>query len=418
MGRKAKELKALEVERLKTPGLHFVGGVSGLALQVTSADARSWVLRVMVAGKRRDMGLGGYPSVTLAGAKEAARIARAKIKSGIDPIEESRSLKSALAAARASALTFEQCAQSYIAAKEPEWKNAKHGDQWRNTLTTYAYPVIGKLLVRDIGQEHVMQVLEPLWKTKTETATRIRGRIESVLDWATVRKYRSGDNPARWKGHLDVLLPSPNKIAKVEHHAALPYAEIGAFMVELRRQAGMGARALEFAILTAARSGEVRGATLAEVDLDASVWTIPAERMKAGKEHQIPLTADAVSLIRSISRIDGSDLLFPNIKGAELSDMTLTAVLRRMFEQGTLKKKVTAHGFRSTFRVWAGEATSYPRDIIEHALAHQLPDKVEAAYLRSTLLPKRIRLMADWSKFCNTVAVAGTVTPINARQGV
>jgi hypothetical protein len=220
MGRKAKELKPLEVERLKTPGLHFVGGVSGLALQVTSPDARSWVLRVMVAGKRRDMGLGGYPSVTLSGAKEAARIARAKIKSGVDPIEESRSLKSALAAARASALTFEQCALAYIAAKEPEWKNAKHGDQWRNTLTTYVYPAIGKLLVRDVGQEHVMQVIEPLWKTKTETATRIRGRIESILDWATVRKYRSGDNPARWKGHLDVLLPSPNKIAKVEHHAA------------------------------------------------------------------------------------------------------------------------------------------------------------------------------------------------------
>ena len=260
MGRTTSEMKALEVSRLTAPGLHFVGGVAGLAMQITPSGAKTWILRVMVAGKRRDMGLGGFPSVTLAGAKDAARIARTKIKNGVDPIEENRTLKSALASARASAQTFQQCAEAYIAAKEPGWKNAKHGDQWRNTLATYVYPVVGKFLVRDVEQEHIMQVLEPLWTTKTETATRIRGRIESVLDWATVRKYRSGDNPARWRGHLDVLLPAPSKVSKVEHHAALPYSGIGAFMLELRQQAGMGARALEFTILTAARSGEVRGA--------------------------------------------------------------------------------------------------------------------------------------------------------------
>jgi len=404
-------MKALEVSRLTAPGLHFVGGVAGLAMQITPSGAKTWILRVMVAGKRRDMGLGGFPSVTLAGAKDAARIARTKIKNGVDPIEENRTLKSALASARASAQTFQQCAEAYIAAKEPGWKNAKHGDQWRNTLATYVYPVVGKFLVRDVEQEHIMQVLEPLWTTKTETATRIRGRIESVLDWATVRKYRSGDNPARWRGHLDVLLPAPSKVSKVEHHAALPYSGIGAFMLELRQQAGMGARALEFTILTAARSGEVRGARFPEVNMEAGVWTIPASRMKAGKEHQIPLTADALNLIRSIQRNDGNTLLFPNVKGAELSDMTLTAVLRRMNQQ------VTAHGFRSTFRDWAGETTAFPREVIEHALAHQLKDKAEAAYARGTLFDKRRRLMADWTKYCNTVAVAGTVTPINSQVG-
>jgi len=407
MAKIAKELKALEVARLTKPGLHNVGGVSGLSLHIVPTGARTWILRVMVAGKRREMGLGSFPTVTLAGAREAARLARAKIESGIDPIEEKRAQKSALAASRASAQTFQQCAEAYIAAKESGWKNAKHADQWRNTLATYAYPVMGNLLVSDIGQEHVMKIIEPMWTEKTETATRVRGRIENVLDWATVRKYRTGDNPARWRGHLDKLLAAPEKVTKVEHHAALPYNTINGFMSELRKEAGMGARALEFAILTAARSGEVRGATLDEVDLDAGVWTIPADRMKAGKEHQIPLSEDAIQVIRGINREAGIKLLFPSAKGTELSDMTLTAVLRRM------EKPVTAHGFRSTFRDWAGETTAYPREVIEHALAHQLKDKAEAAYARGTLLDKRRRLMVDWAKYCNEKAVIGTVTPIS-----
>jgi integrase len=424
MGRKAKELKALQVERLKTPGLHFVGGVSGLALQVTSHDVRSWILRVMVAGKRSDMGLGSYPTVTLAGAKEAARAARAKINAGVNPIEERRSMKSALAAARASAQTFQHCAEAYIAAKEPGWKNAKHGDQWRNTLAAYAYPVIGKLLVRDVAQEHIMKILEPMWTTKTETMTRLRGRIESVLDWAIARRYRNGDNPARWKGHLDVLLASPKKVARVKNHAALPYAQAGAFMAALKQTEGMGARALEFAILTAARSGEVRGATVSEIDFNTALSTIPAARMKADKEHIVPLSPEAVSLIRDLKGHAVNDLLFPNSKGTALSDMTLTAAIRRMNEKKTTAEgagwediygdTITAHGFRSTFRDWAGETTAYPREVIEHALAHQLKDKAEAAYARGTLLDKRRRLMADWSKYCSNVLTPGTVVPIGS----
>lgn len=401
MGRKAKELGALAVSKIKTPGMHFVGGVDGLAIQGFESGARTWILRVMVGGKRRDMGLGGYPDVTLAGAREAARIARDKIRQGIDPIEESRAARGLLAASRASALTFEQCASAYIGVKETEWANAKHASQWRNTLATYAFPIIGKLLVRDVEQAHVMRILEPLWTTKTETASRLRGRVESILDWATVRGYRKGDNPARWKGHLDMLLATPGKIAKVVHLAALPYDELGAFMVDLRKMEGMGARALEFAILTATRSGEVRGATWNEIDLDGKVWVIPAGRMKMKREHRIPLPGEVIALLKAMPLMGGTDLIFPNNKGTVLSDMTLTAVLRRM------SREVTAHGFRSTFRDWAAERTNYSRDVCEMALAHSIGDKVEAAYRRGDLIEKRTRLMRDWAKFINTAPTIG-----------
>lgn len=409
MPRKVKELGPLAVSRLNMPGLHFVGGVTGLALQVTPLGARSWVLRIMVGGKRRDMGLGGFPDVTLSGAREAARTARAKIKAGIDPIEEGRAARSVLAAARAAALTFEQCAITFIAVKETEWANSKHAQQWRNTLATYAYPVIGKLLVRDVEQSHVLRILEPIWADKTETATRLRGRIESVLDWATVREYRTGDNPARWKGHLDKLLATPGKIAKVEHLAALPYTGLGVFMVALRKQEGMGAKALEFAILTAVRSGEVRGASWAEIDLAEKVWTIPATRMKMKVEHRVPLTGETIALLNTLPRIGGTDLIFPNTKGTALSDMTLTAVLRRM------EVAVTAHGFRSTFRDWAAERTNFPRDVCEMALAHSIGDKVEAAYRRGDLFDKRTRLMRDWGKFCGISTTTATVTSIKSK---
>lgn len=408
MARKAKELGALEINRLNTPGLHFVGGVAGLALQLTATGARSWILRVMVGGKRRDMGLGGYPDVTLAGAKESAREARKKIKAGIDPIEDAKAKRSALYAARAASMTFSDAAKAFIAVKEPEWKNGKHGDQWRNTLATYAEPVIGNIFVRDVEQSHIMRVLEPIWLTKTETAKRLRGRMEKVLDWARVRGYRTGENPARWRGHLDTLLQAPGKVQTIEHHPALAIDELGAFMVELRKQEGNGARALEFAILTAARSGEVRGATWQEIDLKDATWTIPASRMKMKREHRAVLNVEALTLLKALPQT--GDLVFPNNKGGILSDMTLTAVLRRMN-----RKDITGHGFRSTFRDWCSERTNYPRDVAEMALAHAIGDKVEAAYRRGDLFEKRRRLMKEWGKFSGKVQVTGTVTPIKAK---
>lgn len=406
MARKAKELGALEVSRLETPGLHAVGGVAGLALQVTPRGARSWVLRVMVGGKRREMGLGGYPDVTLTGAKEAARAARAQISDGIDPVAERQSKRSALAAAVAATMTFSEASIAYIAAHESGWKSAKHAAQWRTTLESYAFPVIGKIAVADVETVHIMRVLEPIWLTKTETASRLRGRIESVLDWATVRGFRKGENPARWRGHIEHLLAARASVQKTEHHSAMDYREVGAFMAQLHQQEGMGARALEFAILCAARSGEVRGAEWSEMDLVAGVWTIPANRMKAEREHRVPLTDKALALLNALPRMPDTNLVFPNTKGTILSDMTLTAVLRRM------GAPVTAHGFRSSFRDWAGETTAYPREVIEHALAHQLKDKAEAAYARGSLFDKRRRLMADWAKFCAVVMPAASVSPI------
>jgi integrase len=342
------------------------------------------------------MGLGPYPEVTLKEAREFALEARKLLRDDQDPIEKRQARRSAMASERQAALTFAQCAAAFIAVKENEWKNAKHGEQWRTTLATYADPVIGKMLVRDVQQAHILKILEPIWTTKTETASRLRGRIENVLDYASARGYRQGDNPARWRGHLDKILATPSKVAKVEHHTALDYGHICAFMVELRRQFSMGARALEFAIITAARSGEVRGANWAEIDLDRAVWTIPEQRMKAGREHRIPLSDPALCMLRAMPRIKDCELVFPNTKGTALSDMTLTAVLRRM------GCPVTAHGFRSTFRDWAGETTAYPREVIEHALAHQLKDKAAAAYARGTLFDKRRSLMADWAQFCDT----------------
>lgn len=385
-------LSANLVKAVAERGYYADGG--GLYFRVSAFGTRLWAFRYMRAGRAREMGLGPYPDVSLKEARERAAQARKQLRDALDPIDQRHQARSAMVADRESAMTFSQCAAAYVAAKEKEWKNAKHGDQWRNTLASYAEPVIGSLLVRDVRQSHILKIVEPIWDTKTETASRLRGRIESVLDYATARGYRQGDNPARWKGHLDKMLATPRKLARVEHHAALYYDSMAAFMLALRGQPGTGARALEFAILTAARSGEVRGAVWDEVDLDKAVWTIPESRMKAGREHRVPLASGALELLRGLPRIDGSALLFPNTKGAPLSDMTLTAVLRRMGQT------VTAHGFRSTFRDWAGETTSYPREVIEHALAHQLKDKAEAAYARGTLFDKRRRLMADWDAFC------------------
>lgn len=400
MPKRAKELSALEVGRLTATGLHAVGGVPGLYLQI-NGEAKSWILRVTVGSKRRDMGLGGFPAVTLAQAREKARTARDNIDAGTDPILARQQAKSALRAAQASAISFEEAARRFIDAKADEWKNGKHRTQWENTLATYAFPIMGKLHVQDVKQSHVLSVLEPIWKDKTETASRLRGRIESVLDWATARHYRQGENPARWRGHLDHILAKPAKIAKVEHHAALPIDDLPAFMADLRKREGTAARALELLILTAARSGEVRGAEWGEFDLETATWTIPADRMKAGKEHRVPLSDPAVKLLKALPRIEGTELIFPGSKGKPLSDMTLTAVMRRM------KVEAVPHGFRSTFRDWVSERTNYPNELAEMALAHTIGNKVEAAYRRGDLLDKRRQMMGAWSNFCEAPRATG-----------
>lgn len=392
MPKKAVELGPLAVGRIKTPGAHAVGGVAGLQLRINDAGSRSWVLRTMVAGKRRDMGLGGYPGVTLAQAREKAREARGQVEQGTDPIQARREVRSAVAAASAKAKTFDQCAAAYIKAKSGEWANAKHHTQWETTLERFASPFIGGLMVADVDVSNVLQVLEPIWTTKTETASRLRGRIESILDWATARGYRTGENPARWRGHLDQLLAKPKKIAKVKHHEAVPVDDVAAFMERLRQVDGASADALEFGVLTAARSGEVRGARWPEIDLDAKVWTVPADRMKAKKEHRVPLSSQALALLAKLPRSTETDLLFPGRKGV-LSDMSLTAVMRR------LQLTAVPHGFRSTFRDWAAERTNYPRDLAEMALAHAIENAVEAAYRRGDMLAKRAAMMQAWADF-------------------
>lgn len=407
MARKATELSALAVKGLRQPGLHFVGGVSGLALQVLPTGGRSWILRVSVGGRRRDMGLGGYPDVPLADAREAARRARELIREGVDPIEKAQAARRGLKANAAKTLTFREAARAYIAAQEAGWKNAKHRAQWTRSLETYAFPVLGDLPVTEIEVAHVHKVLEPIWGTKTETASRLRGRIELVLDWSQARGYRDGLNPARWRGHLDKIFPRRTKVAKTVHHKALPASEMYAFMHSLRDVEGMGARALEFAILTAARSGEVRGARWSEIDLAGKIWVIPADRMKSGRDHRAPLSAIALSLLDALPRFSDSDLVFPSNRGGQLSDMTLSAVLRRM------KTPAVPHGFRSTFRDWASEATNYPSEVAEMALAHTVASKVEAAYRRGDLLAKRRQLAEDWAAFCDTPPPSGdNVVPL------
>jgi len=392
MPRKARELSPLEVRRLSQTGRWSVGGVDGLALQVTGTGARSWVLRLSLAGKQREMGLGSFPSVTLAGAREKARAYRAQVQTGDDPIARRVAAVSAAAAERSLLQTFDKTAEAYIAQHEASWKNAKHAAQWTATLQTYAYPVLGRMQVRDITAAHVIKAIEPIWASKTETATRVRSRIELVLDYATARGLRQGPNPARWRGNLDAALPKASKLTKVEHHAAVPLVEAPAFMHSLRQQPGMGARALEFVILTAARSGEVRGVTWTEIDLQSGLWTVPAARMKGGREHRVPLSQAALALLRVMGPREPGDIIFPGLKGS-LSDMSLTAVLRRM------KVQATVHGFRSTFRDWVSECTHFPGEVAEMALAHAVGDKVEAAYRRGDLLARRMQLMQDWGQY-------------------
>lgn len=396
MPRKAAELSALHVRRLTTPGLHFVGGATGLALQVSGNGVRTWILRYTILGKRRDMGLGAYPEVELADARARARVARSLLADGKDPIKERQEARQKLVAEIRARKSFDECAREFIESKSAEWRNTKHSSQWTNTLRTYASPVVGALAVSEIELRHVKQVLQPIWTTKTETATRVRARIEAVLDWATVNDHRAGANPARWSGNLDKVLPAPSRVAQVRHHKALPYKSLPAFYARLREQPGQGALALRFAILTAARSGEVRGATWREIDTQANEWRIPADRMKAGREHRVPLSQPALELLKSISSNDADDLVFSAAEGKALSDMTLSAVLRRM------KVNAVPHGFRSTFRDWASEETHHSREVVEMSLAHAIESAVEAAYRRGDLFDKRRILMSDWSTFCES----------------
>lgn len=396
MPKKAKDLSALEVSRLTTPGHHAVGGVAGLYLYVLDTGARSWVLRTMVGTKRRHMGLGGYPDVPLAQAREKARDAKTEVSQGVDPIGKRNEQAILLKAQQATHITFEEAASEYIETHEKSWKNPKHRAQWTSTLKTYAYPHIGSLFVKDIDQEHLLKILKPIWTTKTETASRLRGRIENVLDWAATRKLRPVENPARWRGNLKTLLPAPGKVQKVTNHKALPYKGMARFMADLRTREGLAARALEFAILCASRSGEVRGALWSEIDLAKALWTIPPERMKAGIEHRVPLSTPAIKLLKALPRSETSNLVFVGPGERPLSDMALTALMRRM------KVDAVPHGFRSTFRDWVGDCTDHRAEVAEFALAHKLKDDVEASYRRGDALDKRRPMMEDWARFCDS----------------
>jgi integrase len=410
--RQINKLSAAAVNAKSKPGLYADG--LGLYLQVSKFGTKAWVFRFMQNGKARKMGLGPVHTVPLSMAREKATEARRKLLDNIDPIDQRKETRQAVRLEAAKALTFKECAEKYIDAHKAGWKNAKHAAQWTATLETYAYPHFGKLPVSGVDVGLVLKALEPIWNEKPETASRVRGRIESVLDWATARKYRSGDNPARWRGHLDHLLPARSKVAKIKHHAALPYAEIGDFMGKVRALDGVSPKALEFAILTATRTGEVVNARWSEIDLGARMWVIPGDRMKAGKEHRVPLSKGAVALLESLPREKGTDFVFIGDKpGKPLSNMALLMTLRRMG-----RSDLTTHGFRSTFRDWAAEQTAYPNEMVEMALAHTISDKTEAAYRRGDMVEKRRRLMEDWAAFCNASSTATRVTVVPIRGGV
>lgn len=412
VAREKEKLTALAVRNMSKPGLYSDG--DGLYLQVTEAKAKTWIFRFRMAGKRRDMGLGpaGDRNVTLAAARDKAAEARNLLREGVDPIESRKAARLAVMAETAKAVSFKDAAGTYIKAHETGWKNAKHIAQWTSTLEAYVYPSLGPLPVTAIDTGLVLNVLEPIWTTKTETASRVRGRIEAILDWAKVRGYREGENPARWKGHLDHLLPARSKVQKAGHHAALPYDDIGTFMVSLRLQEGTAARALEFAILTASRTSETLLATWSEIDLEKKLWTIPGERMKAGKEHRVPLSGAAVALLEKMQKVNQGSYVFAGAKqNKPLSNMALLMTLRRM-KRGDL----TAHGFRSTFRDWCAERTAYPAEVAEMALAHAVGDKVEAAYRRGDLFEKRARLMEDWANFCSAPSASSDINVVVLKE--
>lgn len=409
-------------------GFHAVGNPPGLGLEVKGAS-RLWMLRTVINGQRRKMSLGRFDDYSLEQARELARIERTKILEGRDPLDERQAAKLTKATKAAKLITFDQCAEKYIAAHESGWANAKHAQQWRNTLATYASPLIGQLPIMAIDTALIMQILEPIWQSKTETASRLRGRLEAIIDWAAVRKYREGENPARWKGHLQTLLVAKHKIMQRRNQPALPYPQIAAFMAALRAREGFGARALELAILCASRSVEVRGAQWPEFDLENRIWSIPAGRMKMKRPHRVPLSAAAAELLDALPRLANTTLVFPGLRNHPLSDATLNATIGRLhqlsLESGSAgwlegadptdptreRRIVVQHGFRSTFRDWAAEQTVYPRELAETALAHVVGNQVEMAYQRGDLLEKRRLLMADWAEYCRP---STTSDPISA----
>ena len=417
---------ALDAKTVKyaKPGRHADGG--GLHLLVKKSGARSWVFRYMLKGKSRDLGLSrcseaiailqnaGNDELTLAQARDVATIYRLKVKAGIDPIRERENDAAAKAAEvqaqKIAKVRFQDVAQTYIDANEDTWKNKKHRQQWKNSLATYVYPIMGDLAVSEIETKHVLAAIEPIWKDKGETANRVRGRIETVLDAAKVRGYRNGENPARWRGHLSLILPARTKLSR-RHHKAEPYQSVPQLLAQLRSRHAVAALALEFTILTAARTGEVIGATWSEINIDKAVWAISAERMKAGREHRVPLSGRAIEILQHVKALNRSHV-FPGNKGGPLSGMAMSMLLRRM------KTDVTVHGFRSSFRDWAAECTGYPHEVCEMALAHVVGSKAEAAYRRGDLFEKRRRLMADWAEHCNgPISGAAEVVPLREVGG-
>lgn len=407
--RNAKPLTAVAVAKLTKPGRYAIG--DGAYLQIADGGTRAWVFRYQRDGKARHMGLGPANLVTLSEARERAREARKALLDGVDPLQAKREKRAQARLAAAKGMTWKASAERMISSHEAAWKNEKHRAQWRSTLATYVYPVFGELSVAAVDTGLVLKALEPIWATKPETAGRVRGRIESVLDWAKARGYRDGENPARWRGHLDKLLPNRRKVRRVKNHPAMPYGELPAFMHDLRSRTGMSARALEFAILTAGRTGEVIGATWAEINLTAAVWTLPAERMKAGKAHRVPLSDHAVKLLESLPR-EGDFAFIGGKVGRPLSNMAMLELLRGMKPDAGY----VPHGFRSTFRDWVSERTGYPGEVAEAALAHAIESKVEAAYRRGDLFDKRRRLMMEWADYCASEPdITGRVVPLRSK---
>jgi len=418
MAKRVDRLTDRTVKALQSAGYHADG--NGLYLCVKPSGAKSWILRYMIGGKAREMGLGGYPVFGLADARKKRDSERKRVSEGVDPIATREALQVAGKREKAIALargtTFNDCASRFLSAKSIEWSNLKHRKQWQATLDTYAAPVFGELPVQVVDTDLVMKALTPLWTEKTETASRLRGRIEAVLDWATVSKFRSGENPARWRGNLDKLLPKPGKIAKVEHHPALPYRDVNAFLQLLAPLEATAARALEIVIYTALRTGEVIGAKWNEINLDAGVWIVPAERMKMKKEHRVPLSAPAVRVLQNLHALRINDCVFPSPNSTDgrprpLSNMAMLTLLKRM-----KRTDITPHGFRSTFRDWAAEQTNFPREIAEASLAHSNNNATEAAYQRGDFFEKRAQLMNAWAKHCQTApGEVGSVTLIRKR---
>jgi integrase len=410
MARAIARLKDVTVRKATKPGMLADGG--GLYLRIGPTGGKSWVFRYRRDGRLHDVGLGPLHTVGLAESRQKALEHRQARLNGIDPLEKRRADRAGAALDAAKSISFAACAQQYVDSHKAGWRSAKHAAQWPASLDVYVYPVFGSLSVQAIDVGLVLRAIEPIWTVKPETASRVRGRIESVLDWATARGYRTGENPARWRGHLENLLPKKSKVRRVEHHAALPYGEIADFMAALRQQEGVPARALEFAIFTAARSGEVLGARWNEINLAERLWTIPADRMKAAREHRVPLSDASLAVVERMAALRQGDFVFPGAKaGRPISDPAMRVLLGRI-GRGDL----TVHGFRSAFRDWCAEATSFPSEVAEMALAHTVGDKVEAAYRRGDLFDKRRQLAEAWARYCDTPAAEGRVVPL--RQAV